>query len=137
MGMDPKDQDAELTEEALDELWEDVPEEIEARKYKDAISDQDRQVIEETAFTKAKTEYTPDLSDEDLDELCTELEVECAYELGFYPDFRDTKADQACMEVQVIYRAAFLEAVGRSLDDYYPIKAARYKRVYGIDIKCG
>lgn len=66
--------------------------------------------IRETAIVQAGQFYEPDLSDEDLDSLVWDLEIDSA----------------------VAYREAFLAAVGRNLDALYRQKQQAHAAKYGL-----
>jgi hypothetical protein len=84
--------------------------------------------IRETAIVQAGQFYEPDLSDEDLDSLVWDLEIDSAVAHGF-----DIHEDEgAAVAAQDIYREAFLAAVGRNLDALYRQKQQAHAAKYGL-----
>lgn len=84
--------------------------------------------IRETAIVQAGQFYEPDFSDEDLDSLVWDLEIDSAAAHGF--DIHDD--EEAAVAAQDIYREAFLTAVGRNLDALYRRKQQAHAAKYGL-----
>lgn len=80
--------------------------------------------ITQTAIRQVSEHYNANLTDDELNELIYDLEVDCAAEHGFNPALDEDAAWWA----QNLYRNAFLAVAGRSLAAFYDAREAALKK---------